>query len=56
MKWNPFALEAEAKKEVYKLIDKNCHKIIPPFEIFYIQGGSFPQKPPTLPFPKSDPI
>ncbi len=23
MKWNPFALEAEAKKEVYKLIDKN---------------------------------
>ena len=27
MKWNPFALEAEAKKEVYKLIDKNLRKL-----------------------------
>lgn len=27
MKWNPFALEAEAKKEVYKLIDKNLKKL-----------------------------
>ena len=23
MKWNPFALESEAKKEAYKFIDKN---------------------------------
>ena len=27
MKWNPFALEAEAKKEVYKLINKNLRKL-----------------------------
>ncbi len=27
MKWNPFALEAEAKNEIYKLIDKNFKKL-----------------------------